>query len=337
MDLDRYLANHKPAWERLEQLNSGGRRGAKRLRDDEIDELVGLYRRTSSNLSYVRTYYRDPALIAYLTRLVSASGAIIYSTQPRNWRNLGRFFTTSFPAAVWNARRAILLSFALFFVPALASGLWIANSDSAADVVMPPAVRDAYVNESFEEYYDSERASEFSSSVFTNNVQVAITAFGSGVAFGIPTVFILVFNGASIGSVAGLFDFVGQNAKFYGLITPHGLLELTAVIVAGASGLRLGWSLIAPGDQSRSASLTNEARRAIVILMGLVPTFAVAGLIEGFVTGQPWPTALRVGIGVAVEIAFVLYILTQGRNAERKGFTGALDEADHAGWVAKTA
>ncbi len=337
MDLDRYLAIHRPAWERLAQLNLNGRRRARRLRDEEIDELVSLYRRTSSNLSYVRTYYGDPALIAHLSRLVASSGSIIYGTRPRTWRNFARFFTTTFPAAVWHSRRALAFSFALFFVPAIVSGVWIANSPSVVNAAAPPALRDAYINHNFEDYYDSQHASEFSSHVFTNNVRVAILAFGSGIAFGLPTVYLLITNGVGLGFAAGMFANAGQNAKFYGLIAPHGLLEITSVIVAGAAGLRLGWALIVPGDKSRSASISAEGKRTIVIVFGLVPAFGVAGFIEGFVTGQPWPTFVRVGLGVLVEVAFITYIVTRGKIAAARGFTGRMGEGEASGWFGPSA
>ena len=87
------------------------------------------------------------------------------------------------------------------------------------------------------------------------------------------------------------------------MILPHGLLELSAVIVAGAAGLRIGWSIIDPGDRPRFNALTDEARRAGSVLVGLVVAFMLAAVVEGFVTGQPWPTALRVGIGVFVFAA----------------------------------
>ena len=108
---------------------------------------------------------------------------------------------------------------------------------------------------------------------------------------------------------------------------PHGLLELTAVFIAGGAGLRLGWTLIDPGDRTRGAALAEEGRRAFVIVMGLVVVFAVAGTIEGFVTGRPWPTWLRVGIGASVEAAFLAYLVRRGRAPARAGFTGALGEA----------
>ena len=107
--------------------------------------------------------------------------------------------------------------------------------------------------------------------------------------------------------MAGLFHAAGQAPKFLGLILPHGLLELTAVCVAGAAGLRLGWTIIDPGDRPRGVALAEEARQAMVIVLGLVVVFAAAGIIEGFVTGSALPTFVRVGIGVAAEVGFLLY------------------------------
>lgn len=332
VDLDRYLATHKPSWERLRQLSERGRRGARRLSTAEVNELVRLYEQTSTNLSYARTHFRDPALVAYLTRIVSSAGAVVYGTRARTWRAFGRFFTTSFPVAVWRARRYILVSAVFFFLPAIAAASWIANSEAARDAALPPVVREAYLEEDFEAYYESERASEFSAEVFTNNATVAVMAFGFGILLCIPTVILLVYNGANIGFAAGLFTAFGESSKFWGLVTPHGLLEITAVVIAGAAGLQLGWAMIDPGDRPRGVALVDAARRAVVIVFGLILTFAVAGIIEGFVTGQPWPTTLRVGIGVITWIAFCWYIFVCGRRAERDGYVGALDEDERRGW-----
>jgi Stage II sporulation protein M len=150
----------------------------------------------------------------------------------------------------------------------------------------------------------------------------------------VGTLFVLLLNGANLGLAAGLFAAVGQQPKFWGLILPHGMLELTAVFVAGAAGLRLGWTLIDPGDRPRGAALAEEGRRAVVIVLGLVVVFLVAGTIEGFVTGRPWPTWLRVGIGAAAEAAFLAYVVVLGRRAAAAGLTGALGEEDAGGWLA---
>jgi uncharacterized membrane protein SpoIIM required for sporulation len=326
VDLDRFLATNQPLWDRLGVLTAKAGRRVSRLSAAEIDELVRLYQRTSSHLSYVRTYYGDPALTAHLTGLVAAAGAVVYGTRPRSLRAIGRFFRATFPAALWHNRRFVAVAAALFFLPAIAVGVWLANSDRAIDAVGTPALREAYLNEDFASYYSSHPASEFASKVTTNNIQVGFIAFASGALLGVPTVLLLVYNGANVGVPAGLFAAAGQSPKFYGLVLPHGLLELTAVVIAGSAGLRLGWSLIDPGDRPRRAALAEEGRRSVVLVLGLVATFTVAGTIEGFVTGSALPTFARVGIGVLVETAFVLYAVVLGREAAATGLTGLLDE-----------
>lgn len=331
MDVDRFLLTNQPAWARLDTLTARAGRGVRQLSPSELDELVALYQRVSTHLSYAQTYYRDPALTAALSRRVARAAAVVYGVRPRTWRALGAFFAVTFPAAVWHSRRAVMASAALFFVPALVVGLWLGSSARARDTTGSETARRAYVERDFADYYRSEPAAAFASEVFVNNVGVAILAFAVGVALCLPTAYVLASNGAQLGAAAGLFTAAGRQAQFWGLVLPHGLLELTSVCVAGAAGLRLGWSLVEPGDRPRSAALAAEGRRAVVIVVGLIATFAVAGVIEGFVTGSGLPTAARVGIGVAVEGAFVSWIVVRGRAAAARGLTGAISEGATAG------
>ncbi|MCU1460815.1 MAG: putative rane protein [Acidimicrobiales bacterium] len=328
MDLDRYLAVNGPTWARLGELTDRAGRGVGRLSAAELDELVRLYQRVSTHLSVARTSYRDPALVAQLSRLVARSGAVIYGTRARTVRALGRFFAFVFPAAVWHNRRFVAAAAALTFLPAIAFGTWIANSPKALDATGPKAVRDEYVHQRFEDYYRDRPAAAFALQVQTNNVQVGFMAFALGIAFCIPAALLLAFNGANLGFAAGLFAAAGEQGKFWSLIIPHGLLELSAVVLAGAAGLRLGWTIIEPGDRTRGAALTEEARRSFAISLGLILAFVVAGTIEGFVTGHVGQPAIRVAVGVVVEALFVIYLVGRGRAAAALGLTGAIGEAD---------
>jgi uncharacterized membrane protein SpoIIM required for sporulation len=165
---------------------------------------------------------------------------------------IGRFFTRTFTAAVWQARRFVVISALLMFLPALAVGAWLSNSDHARDVAISPELQQAYLEEDFENYSSSEAAAAFSTKVLVNNIQVSFLAFVGGILFCVPTAYLLIFNGANVGVAAGLFHSAGKWPKFYGLILPHGILELSAIVVAGAAGLSLGWALIAPGEQMSS-------------------------------------------------------------------------------------
>lgn len=337
MDIDRFIATHQSSWDRLGVLCQRAARRIGRLPADELDELVRLYQRVSTHLSVARTRYRDPALVARLTGLVAQASALIYGTRPRTLRSAGRFVTDTFPAALWHARWFVAVATALFLVPALAVAVWLAGSPAALDAAAPEALRETYVQEDFEAYYSSSASAQFASEVSTNNIQVGIFAFAAGIAACVGTAWILVLNGANVGFAGGLFAAAGELPRFFGLILPHGLLELTAVFVAGASGLRLGWTLVDPGDRPRGEALVEEGRRAIVIVLGLVGVFAAAGLIEGFVTGSSLPTWARVGTGVAAEAAFLAYVVARGRSAASKGLTGVLGESDEPLWMTSPA
>jgi uncharacterized membrane protein SpoIIM required for sporulation len=318
VDIDRFLAVNQPAWDRLDALCRAAERGVGRLDARELDELVRLYQRASSHLSYARTYFGDPALTARLTSLVGRANAVVYGTRRRSVRSLSAFFTRTFPGVVWESRRFIAVSAVIFFVPAIVVGTWLAHSPSAIGAVGPAALRQTYINHDFAAYYRSQPSAQFAAKVQTNNITVAFLAFAGGITGCVLTVFALAQNGASIGMAGGLFANAHKLPVFFGLILPHGMLELTSVVIAGGAGLRLGWALIDPGDRTRSAALASEGRRSVALVAGLILTFVVAGLIEGFVAGSALSTPARVGIGATAEALFVVYVVVLGRAAERE-------------------
>jgi uncharacterized membrane protein SpoIIM required for sporulation len=331
VDIDRFIARNQPAWDRLDRLATKAGRRVRGLEPAEVDELVGLYQRVSSHLSHARTAYRDPALTGRLTRLVSNANGVVHGARPRAAGAVRDFLAWRFPAAVYQSGRFVAASALLLLVPAVALGAWLGSSDAAVDALGSEAARQAYLEEDFEEYYSSQPAADFASQVTVNNIQVSLLAFATGILLCLPTAAIMAFNGANLGMAAGLFADAGELGKFFGLILPHGLLELTAVVVAGAAGLRLGWAVVAPGDRPRAQAVGEEARQSVVIALGLVVAFVAAGLIEGFVTGRGVPTGLRVAIGVAAWLAFVAWVVVAGRAATARGVTGALGELDK-GW-----
>ena len=227
---------------------------------------------------------------------------------------------------MWVSRRFIAASAALLFVPALAVGVWLANSPEALEIAVPKEGQQALIEQA-EDYYSSKPASEFSTQVLINNIEVSFLAFAAGIVFCVGTAFFLILNAANIGALGGLFVHAGKGGEFFGLILPHGLLELTAIVIAGGAGFRLGWAVIAPGDRTRGEALSEEGRRSVVIILGLMLCFVVAGLIEGFVTPSGLPTSGRIAFGVVVELLFVSWIVTRGRNAEARGLSGLFSES----------
>ena len=322
MLVDDFVRSRLPAWERLRELVDRRPRTAA-----EVDELIDLYHQASTDLSSARTNLRDPDVIAALTTLVGSANGRIYGSSGSVRRSIGGFFGEVFPAAVYSHRWRIAFATALFLLPALVFGVWITNSDAALEATADPVTRAAYVETDFEEYYSSEPAEQFSTEVFVNNVQVAFLAFALGITFGLGTAYVLLINGALLGFAGGLFHAADAAPRFWGLILPHGLLEISAIVVAGGAGLALGMAIVSPGDRSRGAAAAAEGQRAATVVLGLVPVFGVAAVIEAFVTPSPLSTAARVAIGVLAFVAFWIYTLLWGRAAALRGVTGHLTRA----------
>ncbi len=327
MDIDRYIQRNEPTWRRLEQLSRTATRDVRKLDEDEVAELVALYQRVSSHLSHARGQYRDPDLNARLSGILGEARVVIYRRRGSAVGSVGRFFAETFPAAVWGSRRYVAVAAIALFVPAIAMGAWLYNSPAVLDAAVPPEMQQLIADEEFADYYRSDAAQNFASYVTVNNIQVAFLAFALGILPIVGTGWILVFNGMNVGMMAAVMHRAGEGAQFWGLILPHGLLELSAICVAGAAGLRLGWSLVAPGDRTRARAFRDEGLRAVVIVGGLALCFVTAGFIEGFVTPSGLPTAMRIAVGVAALALFVVYVVLLGSRAERKGLTGLLGES----------
>lgn len=321
--IDDFIRAHEAQWDRVRQLTR--RRGEHS--SAELDELVDGYERVTTHVALARSRYGDPTLAAYLSRLAAEAAAVIYGTRPRRWETVRGFVLWTFPASVWGLRAPVAVATLCFLVPAVVVAAWLAASPAALEVVGPESLRADYVEEEFEAYYTEPASPEFAALVSTNNARVGVTAFALGLLACLPAAAVLLANGVNVGVAAGLFVAAGEPARFFTFLLPHGLLELAGVFIAGGAGLQLGWAWIDPGDRRRSEALAAEAKRSVLVVVGLVGVFAVAGLIEGFVTGAPWPPWLKLGIGVVALAGFGAYIGVLGPRAHRHGVTGALGES----------
>ncbi|NYH51714.1 MULTISPECIES: stage II sporulation protein M [Nocardiopsis] len=330
MDIDVFAAAHAREWERLNDLV----RRRRSLRGEEIDELVDLYQRVSTHLSVVRSSGQDPALVGRLSALVARARSAVTGAHASAWRDVGGFFTRVFPAVLYRLRWWWIGTTAGTLVVAGATAAWIATNPDVMHAVGTPEFIARYVDYEFANYYMENPRGSFAAQVWTNNAWVAAQAIIFGVALGLPTLAVLLMNAVNVGVGAGIMIAHGQGDVFLGLILPHGMLELTAVFVAGGVGLKLGWTIIAPGDRTRMRALGEEARAAIAVALGLVVVLFVSGLIEGLVTGNaaaghiPVPVAL--GIGGLAELLFLVYVFTVGKKAHQEGETGDIENAPAA-------
>ena len=323
MDIDAFVVSRQAGWARLQALTEAARRVRRVSPDelDELDEMVHLYQRTGADLANARVTYADDALLVNrLTLLVADAHGVLYGQRDTEVRrSLTEFATITFPAAIYQLRRYIAVAALLTVVPWAVFQIWLAVSPTAFDVAAPDATAQQYIDQDFADYYSNQPSQNFATQVFLNNIRVGFLAFAAGALLCVITVALLVWNGANVGMAGGLFTHVGQWDKFWGLILPHGMLEMSAVIVAGAAGLRIGWSIIDPGDRPRAHAFVEEARRSGSVLIGLVVAFLMAAVVEGFVTGRPWPTAVRIGIGAGMFLLFWGWTIVFAVRARREG------------------
>ncbi|WP_237569037.1 stage II sporulation protein M [Mycolicibacterium lacusdiani] len=323
MDTDAFVLAHRATWDRLEHLVKRRRR----LTGDEVDELVDLYQRVSTHLSMVRSASADPVIVGRLSGLVARARSAVTGAHAPLWSEFTRFWTVSFPLVAYQTWRWWLSTAIVFFAVAGLIGVWVAGNPEVQSAVGTPTDIARLVNEDFASYYSENPAGSFALRVWINNSWVAAQCIAFAIVLGIPIPYVLFQNAANLGVTGGLMFNADKGDVFLGLLTPHGLLELTAVFLAAAAGMRLGWSVVAPGDRPRGQVLAERGRAIVPVAVGLAVVLLVSGLIEALVTPSPFPTFVRIAIGVAAEVAFLAYVVHFGRRAVRAGETGDVADA----------
>ncbi|MDH6220669.1 stage II sporulation protein M [Streptomyces pseudovenezuelae] len=331
MDLDVFVTAHRAEWDRLEALLGRQRR----LTGAEADELVTLYQRTATHLSLIQSSVPDPQLTGRLSQLVARARSAVTGTRRASWRDVTRFLTYGFPAAVYRSRYWWVPTALLSTLVGALLGWWIAtHPEVQASIAAPNELRElTRPGGEYETYYSSHPAASFAAQVWTNNAWAAAQCLILGVFLGLPVLWILFQNMLNLGVGFGLMSSAGRLDTFLGLVLPHGLLELTAVFVAAGTGLRLGWTVIDPGPRSRRTALAEEGRAAVGMAIGLALVLFVSGAIEGFVTPSGLPTWARIAIGVGAELAFLAYVFILGGRAARTGETGDVEAAERSATV----
>lgn len=320
--MDAYSAVNADKWSRLHRLAH-----KRRLTGEETDELLRLYQSTSAHLSLIRSVAPESGLSAALSATLAQARMRFTGARSNVMADLARFFASALPAALFRLRWLTVACGAAFALVGGAYALWIGTSPEALRAVASEDAVRQYVEGGFINYYSENPAASFAGAVWTNNAWISAQAVALGIT-GIWVPMILFTNAQGVGIAAGVFAAVGQQDVFYSYILPHGLMELTAVFVACAAGLKIFWAVVAPGPRTRGQSVAREGRSLVTVALGLVPVLFASGLVEAFVTPSLLPVWAKVGIGGAVLGAFWVYVLTWGRRAYDAGERGDLGAGD---------
>lgn len=320
--MDAFAAVNADKWSRLNELTRKGR-----LTGAEADELLALYQSTSSHLSLIRSIAPESGLSASLSATLAQARTRFTGARTNPMADLARFFVAALPAAFYRLTWLTLACGAAFMVVGSAYALWIGTSPEALRAVGSEAALRQYVEEDFIDYYSENPAASFAGAVWTNNAWISAQAVALGIT-GIWVPMILFSNAQGVGVAAGVFAAAGKQDVFFSYILPHGLMELTAVFVACAAGLRIFWAMVSPGPRTRGRAVAEEGRSLITVALGLVLVLFASGLVEGFVTPSPLPVWAKITIGAAVLALYWVYVLVWGRRAYQAGERGDLRRED---------
>jgi uncharacterized membrane protein SpoIIM required for sporulation len=224
----------------------------------------------------------------------------------------------AFPRAIRKRWRAMLLATGLFFIPLAIGAVLTLRDPSFAFRIAPEAMlrplAEAYAK-GFDAGRDAGEGTMMAGYYVWNNVGIALRCFALGIFGGIGSAFYLVQNGLAIGAILGYVASQGASANIGTFIVGHGSLELGAIVLSGGAGLSLGWSLIAPGDVTRLASLQRTAREVLVVVAGAAVMLTMAAGIEAFWSASSTPRLVKMIVGGTLFVLVLGYILFAGKNA----------------------
>ncbi|HTZ53737.1 MAG TPA: stage II sporulation protein M [Candidatus Acidoferrum sp.] len=313
-----FVERRTAAWSELDALlRRAGRRGLRRLQPEEVEQIGRLYRAVTSDLAYASGRGYDGRLIIYLNRLVARAHAYVYgSAAATGWQRIARFYAQTFPREFRRSFVYIGICAAITVAAAVVAYVLVRTHPADAYALLPDQLIPAQIRKSLHDSnfaFDPSTSPAVASAIITNNIRVAIVAFAGCATLGLLTLWIIFFNGLMLGSVGALFTNAGFGADYWATVAPHGVIELTAIQIAGGAGLLISAGILAPGRLRRRDAIAAAARRAGVLIAGVASMLLVAGTIEGFFSPLRLPASDRIGVGVVTAVALILYFGFTGR------------------------
>jgi uncharacterized membrane protein SpoIIM required for sporulation len=316
-----FVERRSEAWRRLDALlRRVERGGARALLPDEVLELGRLYRAATSDLAYAQARAFDGALLEYLNRTVARAHSQVYARAPESsMRRIADFYANVFPREFRRSLPYFAICTAITVACAVVAYVLVRTHPADAYSLLPKMLVSEKIRKSL---HDSNFAIDptfgpaMSALIITNNIKVSIIAFAGCVTLGALTIYIIATNGLMLGGMGALFTNAGFGRDFWATVAPHGVIELTAIQIAGAAGLLIAAAIVYPGRMRRRDLLVANARRAGTLILGVASMLVVAGTIEAFVSPRRWPESVRIAIGLVTAAVLLLYFGAAGRSKQ---------------------
>jgi uncharacterized membrane protein SpoIIM required for sporulation len=316
MRRDRFIAERQGTWNRLDAALTQSKSRPWTLGVKGARDTGALYRAAAADLAVARRLFPGDPLTNRLEDLVLRGRQAVYSAGVEKM-SARRFITTTFWQRI--AERPIfpLIAFVLLFGAAALAFLWGATDPGAASGMVPGDFINGAAPPKGSQGLSTGDSAAFSSMLFTNNIKVTFLAFGAGFLFCVGGAFLLVYNGIILGAVFGIAASAGNLGIIAQLVTAHGILEMSCIVVSGGAGMRMGWALVAPGPLTRLQSLAKEARPAFEVILGCMPCLVIAGLVEGYISPAGWGAIGVCLVGFGLGGLFWGLVFTRGSSAAR--------------------
>jgi uncharacterized membrane protein SpoIIM required for sporulation len=305
-------------------LDKIDRSGLSSLNNEELLLLGHLYRRAVTALSEARRLGVQDSRIEYLNRLSARAYGHIYHSESKGWPSVPNFFKNEFPQTFRRNLPFIAAAFLISMIAGLFAYSQVRSNPAKADLVLGPTASSSmdWITErhtGHQNWMPEEQRPMMASFIMSNNIRVTILAFSTGILLGIGTLFLLFYNGLMLGVVAAAVSNVGGDVPlgFWSFVAPHGVIELTAIFIAGGAGLMLGWALLNPGERSRRDALKLAGREALKLMLGVAAMLVVAGTIEGFFSPSMVPDHLKLAVAAVLGLAEYTYLFMAGRDKKQ--------------------
>ena len=316
-----FESRHQHQWqtfaEQLKQLEQGKAKAA------DVADFPHQYRRLCQHLALAQQRGYSSYLVDPLQQLALRGHQQLYRHRSQLTANILAFLLADFPRLVREQWRFVLIAGLLFFGSLAGIALLVyLFPDLVYSIIGPQQVAEMqgmYNPDASRLGRAAERAASEDWMMFgyyvMHNIGIAFQTFAAGLLFGLGSVFFLIFNGLVIGAVSGHLTDIGYGQTFWSFVIGHGAFELSAITLAGAAGLQLGWSLVAPGRLARSEALRLAARKSVRMLCGVMVFLLIAAFIEAYWSSttriEPW---IKYAVGVALWLLVAAYLTLAGRS-----------------------
>ncbi|HLH80007.1 MAG TPA: stage II sporulation protein M [Chthonomonas sp.] len=316
MNEQDFVNERQADWQELSRIvrKADTRQGVRALDRGDLLRFMRLYRRVSSDLAYASAQALSEDIVGYLNGLVGRAQAILYEAETSTFplQTVRRFYLYEFPTLLQRRCGYFLAALAIFLVGVGLAYWMVITSPPRLNLFIPKEFQ-ASVRVWKSGKIASPPSAAFSGMLMTHNFQVAVMAYATGPALCVPSAYLLFYNGAVLGAMSALMTQVHRHATFWPGILPHGVAEITATLIAGAAGLMMGAALLFPGPYRRREAFLRAGKEGVQLLLGTIPLFVFAGLIEGMFSHLALPAWLRLTFAGLNGVFWYLYLFLPRR------------------------